>query len=537
MKQQLSIGKSHRLTLSELYNAVTNNDIEIILSKKDRERIVKSRQILERFIDDRLPVYGVNTQFGDDAYRINIKGDYDGYLVALNRKQHNVIRALACGMGDVCSKEITRATLILRAHALAQGNSGVRDEVINRLIHCIQLGIYPLMYHYGSVGASGDLIPMASIALTLMGEHPVCFQEKIILSRDAFSIIGVAPLELQMKEGLSIVNGTSFSTAIVALAVKKLCRFLPLSIAASASCAEAMLAMDSSYDPFIHETKNHNGQIRIAEFVRKCWEGSSLIRSLENLRREWRDNLLNEGVDSQEHVQDYYSLRSIAHGFGPFFENMERAVRWIEEEMNSSNDNPLIDSDANKIHHGANFLTDYIAVIADQLRSDVAKGSTWMHAILGNLVHPRKNRGLPSNLISDPNEYTGFKTLLLLVASLAIHNRMRTIPVSAVMLPTEGDNQDMVSLGTHSAFDLLEIAENYSRITAVLLLAAAQAIELRGKEKAGRTSQAILSFVRKIIPLIVFDRPLTQDLDKLVIELETTEAITPSWFVTSDDTS
>lgn len=522
----VQIGKSNWLTLADVHRVACQRETATLPSS-EREKMEAARRVLLQFAEDRLPVYGVSTQFGDDAYRVHVEGDYDEYLASLVRRQSNVIRALSCGLGEECPPEVTRATLLLRAQAHAQGSSGIRVEVVEAILRLLNHDALPVLRRYGSVGASGDLVPLSTIALTLMGEHTVRLDGKLVPSREALRQLDIEPIALEMKEGLSIVNGTSYSSAIASIAIYRLCHLLPLSIAACAVCTEAMLAMDSGYHPYVHQVKNHKGQIDVANFVQECWEGSSLIRSLDVLRRQWRDALLQHGHASQEHVQDFYSLRCIAHGFGPFAENLQTAVRWIEEEINSVNDNPVIDTEKGEIHHGANFLTDYVAVACDKLRADVAKGSTWMHAVLGNLVHPRKNRGLPSNLVPDPEEHTGFKTILLLVASIAIHNRARALPIAAVMLPTEGDNQDMVSLGTHSAFDLLEVTDNYARITGALLLAAAQAIEFRGVDKAGHVAKKIHTFVRQHSAFLESDRPLQDELANLIRNLYSSQIVDP----------
>ena len=526
---KIFLGKSRQLTLRDVYRIVTHG-AEIELDDVAQQAMEASRNVLRRFVDDRLPIYGVSTQYGDDAYRVHVEGTYEEYLTSLVQRQRNVIRALNCGVGGESSEDVVRATILLRAQALAQGASGVRVELVEALLNLLRYSVSPVIYRYGSVGASGDLIPSSAIALTLIGEGQVRVQGKLMSAEDALRKAQLTPIVLQMKEGLALVNGTSYSTAIAALAVYRLCHLLPLSIAAAATMAEAMLATDSAYEPFVHDIKRHRGQIEVAKFVKNCWRGSGLIRSLKTLREEWRSALLDRGEAVQEHVQDFYSLRSLAHGFGPFYEDLERAVIWTEQEINSANDNPVIDTERKEIHHGANFLSDYIAVLGDQLRADIAKGSTWLHALLGNLIHPRKNRGLPSNLMPNPEKHTGFKTIQLLAASLAIHNRSRSLPVAAVMLPTEGDNQDMVSLGTHSAFDLAEVTENYANLVAIMLFAAAQAIELRGKDKASPLALQILKFVRSKSPFLNEDRPLHQEFIEITKSLETSGIIEP-WFL------
>jgi histidine ammonia-lyase len=372
-----------------------------------------------------------------------------------------------------------------------------------------------VIYRYGSVGASGDLIPLSGIARALMGEGQVRLHGELKPAVEALAAIGMKPEPLTMKEGLAIVNGTSFMSAVAGLAAARLCSLLPLSIAVAASLIESMLAMDSPYMAFVHEQKRHAGQVRVASFIRDCLRGSKLVRVMAELRMEWRSMLLEHGRAQQENVQDYYSLRGIAHGFGPFADDLERGVTWIENEMNSLNDNPLIDTETEYIYSSANFLGDYVAVAGDQLRADIAKAGTWIHALLGNMINPRKNRALPSCLVCNPDAVTGFKTIQLLVAALAIHNRNRCLPVSSVMLPTEGDNQDMVSLGTHSAMDLLEVTENFETIVAATLLAAAQALEIRGIQKGSPTSQKLWEFTRQHSRFVDLDRPLHDEIASL----------------------
>ena len=524
------LGYPHWLTIGELQRVADGGE-QVFLEHTAWERIETSRQILERYTSDRLPIYGVNTQFGDDAYRVVIEGDYESYLASVVDRQNNVMRALGCGLGPEYGRDIARATMTLRIHTLAQGCSGVRCSLIERLLKLLQADVLPPFYRYGSVGASGDLIPLSAIARLVMGEGEARVDTKTVAAIDALSVVQLSPELLSMKEGLAIVNGTSFMTGLSALAVSKLQWLLPMSVAAGAACVEAMLGMDSPYSDFVHRGKHHKGQVHVAQFVRHCWSGSSLIRKLDELRQEWRSMILSSGRAEQENVQDYYSLRAIAHGFGPFCDDVERAIQWVENEMNSLNDNPLIDPVVGDVHSSANFMGDYVAVICDHLRADVAKAGTWLHALFGNIVNPRKSRGLPSCLVRDPDAVTGFKTVQLLVASLVVENRTKCLPLSAVMLPTEADNQDMVSLGTHSASQLLDAVENFQLIVTIMLMVAAQALELRDADRVSEAGKTIIAFVRQVSPFLDRDRSLRDEMIALNALLPTC-TLAKRWFST-----
>src|SRR6266545_3447510 len=288
----VQLGASHWLTLRE-FQRISHCSKEVFISETDWKKIESSRAVLERYTLERVPIYGVNTQFGDDAYRVVIDGDYDEYVASVVNRQNDVMRALGCALGDECTADVSRGSLALRVHTLAQGCSGVRRVLVERLLMLLQADVIPQFYRFGSVGASGDLIPLSAIARLTMGEGEVRMQGGVCSAAEALQRVGLAPEPLTMKEGLAIVNGTSFMTAIAATAVCRLCWLLPLSIAAGAACVEAMLGMDSPYAEFVHKGKHHRGQARVAQFIRECWKGSSLIRSLDSLRQEWRDMILS----------------------------------------------------------------------------------------------------------------------------------------------------------------------------------------------------------------------------------------------------
>jgi len=477
---------------------VARKDVKTKVSSKTYKLLFQNRAALDILVKKRASIYGITTQFGGDIYRLdkNIGGSDALYGDSLKRRQRNLIQSHNCGLGENAPAEMVRAAMLLRMKNLSGAMSGVRPMVVKLLENFLNKNIIPKVRRYGSVGASGDLIPLAGIALALIGEGVCEYKGKKIKTEVLMKKLGLKPLELQAKEGLALINGTSFMSAISALAVYDIVNLFPQMLSALAMALESLMVVGGVYDPFVHSVKNHSGQIAVNKFFVDFWKGSRLLN--------------NNGL------QDYYSLRAIPQGFGPFYENINKAVDWIEKEINSVNDNPIIKTKPVKIYHGANFMGYYITEACDILKMDIAQASSWIHAIIANMIHPSKNKNLPANLIENPDEYNGFKPIQILAASIAVQNRKLSLPNQAVMIPTEGDNQDVNSLGTHAAYDLREAYENLEKLTAILFLAAAQAIDLRGVAKACKKTKRLHKIIRKEVKFLRSDRPLAADIEKII---------------------
>jgi histidine ammonia-lyase len=504
------IGGTSRLNLGSVHSLIYSAaSVELFSDAEDA--IQSSYQFLKKYIDLRIPVYGINTNFGDQARYIDTSirevKSLD-YYQSINERQENIIRSLSCGLGSITSSHVVRTTMILRTHCLAKGYSGVHPELINSLLNFINKGITPIVRCYGSIGASGDLIPLAMIASALIGEETaVMYQGKTMMAPQAIALAGLKPYKPVLRDGLALLNGTSFMTAIASFALCDLSRLFKQMLSAIAMTLESLLVINSAYNPTVHLLKQHSGENLINQFFIEFWRGSKLLTDLDELRT----------TDyTHKSVQDYYSIRAIPQGFGPFQENLERATQWIENEMNSVNDNPIIDVAQKSIHHSANFMGYYVTDACDILKMNIAQASTWIHALFANLVHPRKNHDLPVNLVPNPNKNNGFRSLQLLSAALAVHNRKLAQSQQSFTLPTEGDNQDVNSLGTHAALDFQESVANLERLTAILFLAAAQALELRGIQKASKKAQFIYHIIRQYSPTIERCRPMSEELVEIV---------------------
>lgn len=473
--------------------------------------VVENRAVLEKFLEKRISIYGITTQFGGDIHRVdkNIDQEKEIFINSLRERQNNLVQSHNCGLGEEAPADVVRSAMLLRAQMLSQGMSGVRPITIKSLVDFLNKNIVPVVKRFGSIGASGDLIPLAAIASALTGNGPCFFDGKKSEAKILMKKIGLRPLRLEAKEGLALINGTSFMTATAALAIFDIAKLFPILLSALAIALESLSVITDAYDPFVHKAKKHSGQIMVNEFFVSFWRGSELF--------------------NKKDLQDYYSLRSVPQGFGPFYENIKKAIDWIEQEINSVNDNPIIRTNPAKIYHNANFMGYYVTEACDILKIDIAQASSWIHAIIANLVHPRKNKGLPANLIENPDEHSGFKPIQVLAASLAIQNRKLSLPNQAVMLPTEGDNQDVNSLGAHAAFDLKESYENFEKLTAILLLAGTQAIESRGIEKASKESKKIYQKIREVVPFLRKDRTLRPDIEKIIFLIKN-EKLTEAMF-------
>jgi histidine ammonia-lyase len=514
VKRKMIIGQRQRLNISDC-QLISSGQVSVELSEESKDNMLASYHFLRDAVDKRIPIYGVNTQFGDQVTLIDpeLNNDSESYYRSIEERQKNLIKSHCCSLGERTPKEMVRVAMALRAHCLSQGYSGIKPDTVQAILAVLNAGITPLVNRYGSIGASGDLIPLASIATAVIGgDTKVDYQDTIMPALTALRAAGLKPLIPEMRDGLAMINGTSFMSAIASLALYDLDKLFKNMLTTIAMSLESMLVIQSAYHPLVHQVKGQLGEMEVNDYLLSCWEGSSLLTDLDELRIKTTD----QDLGARRAVQDVYSLRSIAQGFGPFADNLKRAIEWVEIEINSVNDNPIIDIENGKIHHGANFMGYYVTDACDIMKMNIAQASTWLHAILANMVHPRKNQGLPTSLVANVEKFNGFRPLQLLAASLAVQNRKLAQSHQAYMLPTEGDNQDVNSLGTHAAFDLQESVRNLERLTGILLLASVQALEFRGIHKASTKAKAIHKKIRKYHDPISECRPLTETLEEVI---------------------
>jgi histidine ammonia-lyase len=506
LRHGVVVGGSSNVDLKALV-AVARYGATVTLDSTSRADMKACQSFFSTKVDSRVPIYGLNTQFGDQVVLLDKHlDDYEGesYQNSLKNRQNSLIKSHNCGMGELAPTDIVRGAMLLRSRCLSRGYSGVRPEVVDAYFEFLNRGITPDCFRYGSIGASGDLVPLATIAAAVVGEDvDVRFDGSTLPVRTLMRQLGISPLQIRGREGLALINGTSFMSSIAGLALHDLTNLFDSMLSIIAMALEALLVIEDGYSPIVHELKGHAGELAVAERIRSSWAGSRLIRDLEKARTEGTAEI---------GVQDYYSLRSVAQGFGVFYENLARAKQWVESEMNSVNDNPIVVPEHAQVYHTANFMGYYVSSACDMLRADIAQAATWLHALVANLVHPRKNRGLPVNLVEDPINYSGFRPIQILAASLTVQCRKLAQSHASFVLPTEGDNQDVNSLGTHAAFDLRASVQHLNELTGIVLMASAQALELRGLDKASHKSRAIVEEYRQTVPYLREDRLVHNDL-------------------------
>jgi histidine ammonia-lyase/phenylalanine ammonia-lyase len=504
-----------QLTLRDIASVARGGAPAILTTNATvRSRIETSRRHLRELVEARTPVYGVTTGFGDSVHR-----HIDSNNAALH--QERLIAFLGNGTGATLQVPTARAVMLIRANNLARGYSGVRIELIERLLELLNAGITPVIPEEGSVGASGDLVPLSYVAAAVMGRRKVHFRGRIVDAADALAETGLAPLVLQEKEGLGLVNGTAVMAGIAGLACLDAERLARIADVCTAMTVEVLGAITTPFHPFLHDvTKPHPGQIRSAANIRGLLTGSRMGRQYEDVIAEITSNSKPRHTSAQ--IQDKYSIRCAPHFTGVLWDVLAWATQWLETEINASTDNPLLDPASGEVFSGGNFSGGHVALAMDTLKAAVSSVADLLDRQLALVVDEKFNRGLGPNLIpacpEDHPEYGvnhGFKGMQLACSSLTADALSRGMPLSAFSRSTECHNQDKVSMGTTAARQARDVIEIVERVAAIHLLALCQAADLRGAHQLGRTA-AIHAKIRATVPFVDRDRAMDQDIIAVV---------------------
>lgn len=462
--------------------AVARAGRTVALADDTRAAMERSRAAVHEAIAEGRPVYGVSTGFGALA-DVAISPEDRAAL------QVNLLRSHAAGVGPPLPDDVVRAALLLRAQALARGYSGVRPIVVERLIDLLNARIHPVVPEQGSVGASGDLAPLAHLALPLIGEGQVRWRDEVLPAENALAEAGITPITLEAKEALALINGTQIITALLALAVADSERLLRAAEIAAAMSFEALGGDPAALAAQVHQIRPHAGQVATAARMRNLLE---------------RDGTLPR--PRRGAVQDAYTLRCIPQVIGPVRDALEHVRQAVEIEINAVTDNPLCFPDDTGVVSGGNFHGHPVALPADYLKVAVASLGTFTERRIASLVDPRSSR-LPAFLVPEPGINSGFMIAQYVAASLASENKTLAHPASVDSIPTSADIEDFNSMGTTAARHLARVVANTETIVAIEVLCAAQALDLSEREPWGIGTQAAYRAVRAQIPFLERDGP------------------------------
>lgn len=461
-----------------------------------RARVARARRFVEDIVARGEVVYGINTGFGALS-DVTIPPD------KLRELQVNLVRSHSCGVGEHLPERVVRAMMIQRANVLAKGYSGCRVEVIETLLSMLNAGVHPVIPSRGSVGASGDLAPLAHLAMVVIGEGEAVYRGERMQGGEALKSAGIQPVTLEAKEGLALLNGTQAMTAVGGLALLDAERLADAADVTGAMTLEALKGTPVAFDHKIHAVRPHPGQIKSARRLRELIEGSEI-------RESHRDHV----VDPR--VQDAYSIRCMPQVHGAVRDSLAHARRILEIEINSATDNPLIFAEAGEVLSGGNFHGEPIALTLDYAAIAIADLGTISERRVERLVNPDLS-GLPAFLTPDPGMNSGMMIAQIVAASLIAENNVLAHPASVANLPTSGNKEDHVSMGMTSALKFAQIVKNVEMIVAIELMCAAQGLDFLKPLKPGPRLAEAYSRVRAVIPSLERDTPLSGYIEALVL--------------------
>jgi phenylalanine ammonia-lyase len=497
----------HRLTIEETAEIARNTVRRAVgLTEDSVARMNGSLRLKRDLVAAGQPIYGVTAGFGDSNTR-QIHADKAADL------QRNLLRFLNCGSGAAASPEVTRATLLVRANCLARGHSAIRPAVVELLLDCLNNDILPIIPERGSVGASGDLVPLSYVARMLTGDGQVIRSGVRMPAAEALASAGLSPVVLEAKEGLALVNGTSFMSGFAALAVYDAERLAGLAELGTAMASQALAGNPAHFDEFLFQQKPHEGVLTSAANIRSLLGGHGELFEDD---ATW----LSEGFRRLSRpLQDRYSIRCAPHVIGALRDTVTWAKQLLTVEINSCNDNPLFDQASGAVMNGGNFYGSHVGQAMDALKTAVASVGDLLDRQLALVVDEKFNNGLTPNLIArtEPADWEaglhhGFKGMQIAASALVAEALRWTLPATSFSRSTESHNQDKVSMGTIAARDARSVVELVEEVAAIHLLSLCQAADLRGPHCLSAATRTVHALVRRHSAFVDRDRPLAGDL-------------------------
>jgi histidine ammonia-lyase len=488
----VTVGVGVELSIDDVLAAARGEPVA--LAPQARDRMLAGRRVVDDKLSARETVYGVTTGFGALA-DVHLSPEQARQL------QHSLLRSHAVGVGAPLSEWEVRTMLVLRAHVLALGHSGVRPLVVERLLEFLNRNILPVVPEQGSLGASGDLAPLAHLALPLIGEGDVASEGRSMPAAEALKGTGLEPLDLEAKEGLALINGTQAMLSVGILASARGRALAKAADVAAAMTVEAILGTDRAFDERLQRLRPHPGQAASAENLRNLLRGSPIVASHR---------------DSEHLVQDAYSLRCVPQVHGAYRDVLGFARTVLEREIGSVTDNPIVLPDDGEILSGGNFHGQPVSVAMDALAAATVGVASMSDRRLYRLLDPHTNNGLPPFLVGDSGLNSGFMIVQYTAASLVSECKTLAHPASVDSIPSSAGQEDHVSMGMTAARHARDVTINVEAVVAIEALAAAQALDLRAPLAAAPGTGAARTAIREAVPFLDADRALKRDVDAAI---------------------
>ncbi|MFN3532765.1 MAG: histidine ammonia-lyase [Candidatus Brocadia sp.] len=478
------------LTFDQFIKAVRNG-YQVMLSEEAVVKVMRARETIQHALNSKRVIYGLTTGFGALSDVVISKEQ-------IKQLQKNILMSHAAGVGNYLDEETTKAILLLKINDLAKGNAGIKQETLQTLVEMFNKGVYPLVPEKGSVGASGDLAPLAHMALVLIGYGQASFNGRILSGKAAMEEAGIQLVDLDAGEGLALINGTQVMTAIGAITVCDAMNLLKTADIAAGMSLEVLLASNIELNKKIHDVRPHPGQIISADNLRRIIQNSEIVSSHKDCTR----------------VQDAYSIRCSPQVHGASIDALHYARRVLEIEMNAATDNPLIFPETDQIISGGNFHGQPVALALDFLAIALSEIANISERRTERLVNPYLS-GLPAFLIKDAGLNSGFMIAQYTAAALVSENKVLAHPASVDSIPTSANKEDHVSMGTIAARKCREILKNAEYVISIELLCAAQAMDLFTNLKAGAGTMEAYHLIRMHISHMEQDRILSDDINTM----------------------
>lgn len=494
-------------TLSlEDFSEIIYNDQKINLNPQALRKMEDSFEFLKQFSRQKL-IYGINTGFGPMAqYKVDAEN--------ATQLQYNLIRSHCSGSGNYLAPDLVKALMVARLNSVMQGHSGVHTDVAGLLQQLINQNILPCIYEHGGVGASGDLVQLAHLGLVLIGEGEVWVNGKLRPTAEVFQQYDIKPLSIHIREGLAIINGTSAMTGIGLLNIILAKRLLQYAVMLSAMTNEVVEAYDDHFSYELNIVKKHHGQNKVAAMLRDVLKDSRLIRS----RAEYLYNPESIKHDVfEDKVQEYYSLRCVTQVLGPILDTIEQAEKIVVDELNSVNDNPVIDYENHNIFHGGNFHGDYVSLEMDKLKTAITRLSMLSERQLNYLLNNKLNEKFPPFVnLGVLGLNFGMQGMQFTATSTVAENQTLSFPMYVHSIPNNNDNQDIVSMGCNAAMMTKKVIENTFEVLAIQMVTLLQAIDYAGCiDKLAPATRETYHSLREIFPKFVDDTPPYRKLEKV----------------------